>query len=92
MPSPDYQCITCRWSEHETDIRSIRKRVFIDELGIAHELEWDDQDTDAEFVLIYDGDKAIATGRLLATGQIGRMAVLSDYRGEGESGPCYYRP
>jgi predicted GNAT family N-acyltransferase len=83
MPSSHYQCLICRWSEHETDIRSIRQRVFIDELGIAPELEWDEQDQDAQYVLIFDKSKAIASGRLLATGQIGRMAVLPEYRGQG---------
>lgn len=83
MPSPHYQCLACRWSEHETDIRNIRQRVFIEELGIAPELEWDDQDRDAQYILIHSKNTAIATGRLLDTGQIGRMAVLPEYRGRG---------
>ena len=78
-----YQCIKAKWPEHETDIRNIRQRVFIDEFGISPELEWDNQDQGAQYVLIYDDNKAIATGRLLMTGQIGRMAVLPDYRGSG---------
>lgn len=78
-----YQCLTSRWSEHETDIRSIRQRVFIDELGIASELEWDNQEDNAQYILIYGDRKPIASGRLLDTGQIGRMAVLPGYRGQG---------
>lgn len=65
-------------------IDSIRIQVFIEEQGIPAELEWDDQDASASFVLAYDtNNQVIGTGRLLADGRIGRMAVSKPWRGQG---------
>ena len=47
-------------------------------------LEWDGEDARAFHLLaVSDGGDPIATARLLATGQIGRMAVLPAWRGRG---------
>ena len=44
--------------------------------------EWDDQDAIALHFMVYDEQKAIATARLLLNHSVGRVAVLSQYRGQ----------
>jgi len=62
-------------------IRSIRDSVFINEQGIDPTIEYDGLDSSAMHTLIYINDKAIGTGRILNDGHIGRIAVLSEFRG-----------
>jgi predicted GNAT family N-acyltransferase len=65
-------------------VRAIRQQVFIDEQGIPAELEWDDRDAGCLHVLAYSpAGEAVGTGRLDSDGRIGRMAVLSPWRGRG---------
>jgi predicted GNAT family N-acyltransferase len=48
------------------------------------ELEWDELDAQSRHVLAESGQgEPVGTGRLLPDGHIGRMAVLSDWRGCG---------
>ena len=72
------------WSrEHET-LRDIRLRVFVLEQGVPEDLEWDGQDERAVHLLARDNTgRPVGTARLLPTGQIGRMAVLPDWRRRG---------
>ena len=70
------------WAVVEQDARHIRTAVFIEEQGIAAEDEWDDQDAIALHFMVYDEQKAIATARLLLNHSVGRVAVLSQYRGQ----------
>lgn len=73
-----------RFSDHEAAIRAVREEVFVLEQGIPAELEWDEQDSIAQHVLAYDQhNNPIGTGRILANGRIGRMAVLSAWRRQG---------
>ena len=68
----------------EQEARRIRTAVFIEEQGIAAEDEWDGQDAIALHFIVYDAQKqAIATARLLSDHSVGRVAVLSQYRGHG---------
>ena len=72
------------WAEYLPVLRQIRTEVFIQEQQVPRELEWDDKDELALHVLARDGeDEPVGTGRLLATGQIGRMAVLRKCRSRG---------
>ena len=71
------------WAIVEREARHIRTAVFIEEQGITAEDEWDDQDTIALHFMVYDEQKAIATARLLSNHSVGRVAVLSQYRGHG---------
>ncbi len=72
------------WVKDESAIRRIREAVFVEELGIPPELEWDGTDEDCAHFLAYALDGTpIATARLTAEGQIGRMAVLPEWRGHG---------
>jgi predicted GNAT family N-acyltransferase len=65
------------------EIKKIRNQVFTKEQDIDANLDFDGQDRDAVHVLvIYDG-KYVGTGRMLADGHIGRLAMLKAYRGRG---------
>ena len=73
------------WLDEKETIRAIRQEVFINEQGVSQEEEWDGEDereTTHHFLAYADG-KAIATSRLLKYQHIGRVCVLSPYRGMG---------
>lgn len=73
-----------KWNEHEPALSRIRRQVFIDEQRVPEALEWDGQDDTATHVLATDAEsRPIGCGRLLPGGKIGRMAVLSEWRGKG---------
>jgi predicted GNAT family N-acyltransferase len=66
------------------DIRHVRDAVFGQEQQVSPDLDWDGQDPDSTHVLATDKDgNAIGTGRMLADGKIGRLAVLKQWRGQG---------
>jgi predicted GNAT family N-acyltransferase len=72
------------WVALRESARAVRYTVFVEEQNIPVDLEWDDLDEIAFHVVIFDGDlQAVATGRLLPDGHIGRLAVLKDYRKQG---------
>jgi len=79
--------IVVPWGGFAEPIAAIREQVFVREQGVPPELEWDDHDAGAVHVLAFAGDGgAVGTGRMLASGQIGRMAVLPEHRGAGIGG------
>lgn len=75
------------WASHEAELAAIRRQVFIDEQRVPEALEWDGEDAAALHWLarapISDGSRPIGTVRLLPGGRVGRMAVLSPWRGRG---------
>ena len=72
------------WLSHREALQSIRGDVFIKEQGVPKEIEWDGQDDIAHhFMAINEAGQRIGCGRLLPTGQIGRMAVVKAHRGHG---------
>ena len=71
------------WAELQSDAKPIREQVFIQEQQIAAADEWDAQDEISQHFVVYDGEQAIATARLLPNHSIGRVAVLASYRGQG---------
>ena len=72
------------WQENLDILRSIRTDVFVVEQHVPIEEEWDGLDEEALHVLALTPDrKPVGTARLLASGQIGRMAVLAEYRKQG---------
>ena len=75
-----------RWDEAKDLAYPIRLSVFVHGQGVPEELELDDDDAMACHVVVLDHGKAIATGRLLRSGKIGRLAVLKEYRGLGLGG------
>ena len=75
------------WDTEQEILRSIREQVFVQGMDIDPDLEWDGQDAGAHHVLAWvdDGEQrtAVGTARLLADGQIGRVAVLESWRNQG---------
>jgi predicted GNAT family N-acyltransferase len=72
------------WPGDAGAIRSIRDAVFVKEMGIPADLEWDGLDPDCAHLLAYDmAGNPIGTARMQADGHIGRMAVLPNWRGRG---------
>ncbi|HXQ30861.1 MAG TPA: GNAT family N-acetyltransferase [Steroidobacteraceae bacterium] len=68
------------WAAHGAELAAIRRAVFCIEQGIAEADEWDGADCDAAHVLARLKRDPVGTGRLLATGKIGRLAVLDSAR------------
>lgn len=77
----DIQVRSADWHRDNADLRRIREAVFIAEQAVAPEQEWDAEDPDAIHFLAFENDYAVGTARLLHDGQIGRVAVLRDWRG-----------
>lgn len=75
------------WEELAAECRAVRDEVFVREQGVPPALEHDALDSDALHVLACLADGvAVATGRLLPDGHIGRMAVRRPWRGRGVGG------
>lgn len=81
---PEFTVRRARWPEEAGDVQTIRATVFIDGQNVPPELEWDGTDDDCFHAIAFDrANTPCGTGRLTATGKIGRMAVLDEYRGQG---------
>jgi hypothetical protein len=75
------------WAAARAFARPIRLRVFVEEQDVPVALEWDEHDAASEHAVAFDATgAAVGTGRLLADGHIGRMAVLAAARGQGTGG------
>lgn len=68
---------------NKESIRLVREQVFIQEQQIDPEIEFDGLDTQAVHVLVVDGEQPLGTGRILANGHIGRIAIIQVARGQG---------
>ena len=72
------------WEDDREALRLIRRIVFIEEQHVPEEMEWDEFDTSSYHVLAIDNHgHAIGCSRLKTDGQIGRMAVLNQWRNRG---------
>jgi predicted GNAT family N-acyltransferase len=75
-------CLYNSLPEEAADIRNV---VFVKEQGFTD--EFDAIDERSWHVIVYDGEKAIATGRVFSDSEtdyhIGRVAVLKEYRSCG---------
>ncbi len=75
-----------KWIDGYVPLTMIREKVFIEEQKVMPQLEWDGMDEEAIHFLVYKDEKAIGCARALVIEnhmQLGRMAVLKEYRGEG---------
>jgi predicted GNAT family N-acyltransferase len=80
------------WEEARAEASRIRTLVFVDEQRVPAEMELDEFDPRSIHALAYAGEaRAVATGRLLPDGHIGRMAVLKAWRGQGIGGAILER-
>ncbi len=84
MSESDFSVRQARWPEDRPLLGLVRETVFVQEQGVPLEMEWDDDDIMAYHLIALDRQqRPIGTARLLGTGQIGRMAVLPEWRGRG---------
>ncbi len=80
----NYTVIHAHWDTHRNLLLSVRYAVFVEEQGIPASIEVDDADASAIHRLALNQDGSpIGTARLSPNGQIGRVAVLQDYRRSG---------
>jgi predicted GNAT family N-acyltransferase len=77
---------TVTWDDAHSALRLIRQRVFIDEQQVPEDLEWDADDKTAIHFLGKEGNRPVACARLIKDSQLGRLAVLKDYRSHGWGG------
>jgi predicted GNAT family N-acyltransferase len=83
-PLQQYTVKPVYWNATHKTLRDIRTKVFVEEQGVPQDLEWDGLDEHAYHVIAYAADGTpIGTGRLLQNCQIGRIAVLKEWRGKG---------
>lgn len=72
------------WDELKSAAQAVRHEVFVVEQKVPLVLEWDEMDGLCLHAVVLDEEgTAVATGRLLPDGHIGRMAVRKSLRGEG---------
>ena len=77
------------WAQRGEEAARGALAVFVVEQNIPEELEWDEFDAVSVHALAEDRDGVpIGCGRLLPDGHIGRLAVLSDWRGQGVGRRC----
>ena len=75
-----------KWIDEYDSLTMIREKVFIEEQKVTSQLEWDGMDEEAIHFLAFKDEKAIGCARALVIEycmQLGRIAVLKEYRGEG---------
>jgi predicted GNAT family N-acyltransferase len=72
------------WSQDGGILYALRREVFVEEQGVPAEIELDGLDEEALHIVALDeGGEGVGCGRLLRSGKLGRMAVLSGWRGFG---------
>lgn len=75
-----------KWIDGYAPLSMIREKVFIEEQKVMFQLEWDGKDEEAIHFLAYQDEKAIGCARAFVIKnhmQLGRMAVLKEYRNNG---------
>ena len=75
-----------KWIDDHTQLKNIREQVFIQEQKVTPQLEWDGMDENAMHFLVFNDKAAIGCARAIVIKdhmQLGRMAVLKEYRGQG---------
>lgn len=84
MSNRTFSTRQARWRQDRASLMQVRHKVFVDEQGVPAEIEMDKADAHAIHLLAEDSaGNPIGTLRLLSNGQIGRMAVLKAWRGNG---------
>lgn len=75
------------WESQQAGAKPVRHEVFVREQQVPLDMELDEMDPLCIHAVACDSNgKAVATGRLLPDGHIGRMAVLQEMRGRGLGG------
>jgi predicted GNAT family N-acyltransferase len=72
------------WEQAQPAAGPLRFAIFVGEQNVPAGIELDDMDAKCVHAVAFDVDgKPIGTGRLLPDGQIGRMAVVKEWRRRG---------
>jgi predicted GNAT family N-acyltransferase len=79
----DYVVEEVSWNLHRETLRAIRGKVFIEEQNVPRDIEQDAADDTATHFLLTRETVALACGRMLPDGKVGRMAVLKEHRNKG---------
>ena len=75
-----------KWIDGLSQLKNIREKVFIQEQKVTPQLEWDGMDEKAIHFLVFNDKAAIGCARAIVIKdhmQLGRMAVLKEYRCQG---------
>lgn len=84
MIESDFQVELASWEADSAALMAVREAVFIVEQEVPREEEFDELDPTSVHVLARDADgRPVGTGRLTPEHKIGRMAVLTEWRGRG---------
>jgi len=84
MTDPNFSIRIADWRRDRDRLALVREQVFVREQKVPLDMEWDGDDEQALHLLAEDAaGRPIGTARLLPTGHLGRMAVVSDWRGKG---------
>jgi predicted GNAT family N-acyltransferase len=77
-----YSVSRVKWEHAAPLLKNVREKVFVCEWRIPKRIEFDNDDRTAFHILICDDitQEPIATGRILASGEISRVAVIMPYR------------
>ena len=82
--------LTYKFVENDTELEGafeVRRQVFVDEQGVARELEYDEQDSEALHMVVKDGQGVVGTARVLFftdnQAKLERIAVLKSLRRRG---------
>lgn len=72
------------WPADRSALKSVRDEVFVKEQNVPRASEYDGMDASAlHWLALTPESTPVGTLRLLPSGQIGRVAVLAAYRGQG---------
>lgn len=72
------------WPADRMGLQAVRCEVFVKEQNVPRTLEFDGLDATAlHWLALTSEDEPVGTLRLMPSGQIGRMAVLREYRRRG---------
>ncbi len=86
-PLKNLDILLLPWELASDEAFRIRKMVFIEEQNVPEELELDEFDALALHALVKCNDQCVGTARLVdldnQEAQIGRMAVLKEFRNQG---------
>lgn len=84
MNIPNFYLEPANYAVDFEDLHYLRNLVFVEEQQIPADLEFDELDRQCHHFIARDTEyRPIGTGRLSPEGNIGRMAVLQEWRGQG---------
>lgn len=87
MQETGYKIRIADWERDLFALRAVRETVFVKEQQVPPQEELDSEDPTALHLLAESDDGSpIGTARVIPTGQIGRMAVLHQWRSKGVGG------